>query len=217
MKTPVFIINFNRLLSTKNMADYLAEDTGCEPIIIDNHSTYPPLLEYYKNCHHRIIQMDKNYGNCVMWNSGLYKELDLKGGYIYTDPDLDLSIIPKDFLHILQSGLDKYSDKDKCGFSIEIKDLPDNEMTKEVHQWEDQNWTNPLDNMYFNAAVDTTFSLFRTNIHSFNCLRTNYPYVCRHLPWYITPENITEEDEYYLKSTGTYFNHWTTKLRCVKQ
>lgn len=213
-KTQVFIINYNRLTTTKKICEYLSDvETKCLPIIIDNHSTYPPLLEFYNKCPFKIIQLPRNSGNCALFNTGLYLELGLNGNFIMTDPDLDLSQIPKDFLHVLQSGLDKYKDVDKCGFGIEIKDLPLNDITKEVHQWEDQNWMNPLDNMYFKAAVDTTFALYRTNVHSFNCLRTNYPYVCRHLPWYITPDNITEEEIYYLKSTGTYFNHWTTRLK----
>jgi hypothetical protein len=211
-KVPVFILNYNRLDLPRNMADYITECDGVYPIIIDNHSTYPKLIEYYKICPHEIIQMPHNAGNCAMWNTGLYLELKLNGNFIYTDPDLDLSGIPKDFLHVLQTGLDKYP-VDKCGFSLEINNLPDNEMTREVHQWEDQNWKNPLDGMYFKAAIDTTFALYRTNVHSFNCIRTNRPYTAIHKPWTYTLENIPEDEKYYLESTGTYFNHWTNRLK----
>ena len=148
--------------------------------------------------------MDKNYGNCVMWNSGLYKKLCLKGNYILSDPDLDLSKIPKDFLHILQTGIDKYKWADKCGFSLEINDLPNTDILQEIHRWELQNWENKLDEMYFKAAVDTTFCLFRTNIHSFDTLRTNRPYVARHIPWYHTNDNIPEDELFYLQSTSAY-------------
>ena len=212
-KVKAFIINFNRLHYPKAMADHLAECDNIEPIIIDNHSTYPPLLEYYKTCPHKIEQMDKNYGNCVMWNSGLIDKYNLQGNFIYTDPDLDLSSVPKDLLHVLQTGLDKYQWADKCGLSLTINDLPDNQISREVHQWEDQNWNNKLDDRYYRAAIDTTLSLFRSRIHSFECLRTAPPYCARHLPWYHTPENLPEDEKYYLESTGTYFNHWTSRFK----
>lgn len=47
-KTIALIINWNRLEYPKNMADWLAENGTVEPIIVDNGSTYPPLLEYYE-------------------------------------------------------------------------------------------------------------------------------------------------------------------------
>jgi len=214
-KIPVFIVNFNRLTLVKNMADYLADCDGVEPILIDNNSDYPPLLEYYESCPHKVDRMHLNYGNCVLWTSGILDAYDLHGNYILTDPDLDLSNIPKDFLQVLQTGLDKYSWADKCGFSLEINDLPNNSLTEEVLKWETGYWGNKLDNMYYKAAIDTTFSLFRTRMHSFECLRTERPYTARHMPWYWTKENIPDDERYYINSISPDFNHYSKRIKDI--
>lgn len=195
---PVFIINHDRLTLPKNMADYLAGCKDVYPIIVDNASTYEPLLEYYKTCPHKVIRLHLNFGNCVMWNTGILDEMDLHGDYIVTDPDLDLSKIPTDFIDVLREGLRRYPDIDKCGFSLEINDLPENGLKQQVLEWESGQWHNKIDEMYYRAAIDTTFALYRSRIHSFNCLRTDRPYTAKHVPWYYTNDNIPADEMYYL-------------------
>ena len=215
-KVPAFIVNYNRLHLPIAMANYLADnDTGVDPIIIDNNSDYPPLLEYYKNCKHKVERMHLNYGNCALFTTGLLDKYNLKGNFILTDPDLDISSIPTDFLQVLQAGLDKYLWADKCGFSLEIKDLLNNELTEEVLKWEIGNWGNRLDNMYYKAAIDTTFALFRTRMHSFECLRTERPYTAKHMPWYWTKENIPEDERYYINSISANFNHYSSRIKNI--
>ena len=215
-KVPVFIVNYNRINYPKAMCEYLSDnDTGCEPIIIDNNSDYQPLLEWYDKCQFKIERMHTNYGNCVLWTSGILNKYNLQGNYILTDPDLDLSGIPKDFLHILQTGLDRYSWADKCGFSLRIDDLPDRPLSSDIKGIEIRYWDNKLDEMYIKAPIDTTFSLFRTRMHSFDCIRTNVPYCARHLNWYHTKENIPEDELYYLNSISTNFNHWSSQLKKI--
>jgi hypothetical protein len=213
-KTLVFIINFNRLTLPKNICEYLSDnDTQCEPIILDNNSDYPPLLEWYEGCPFKVERMHLNYGNCVLYTSGILEKYNIHGGYIYTDPDLDLSGIPKDFLHVLQTGLDRYSWADKCGFSLDINNLPDNELTQDVLKWETGYWSNKLDEMYFKAPIDTTFALFRTRMHSFECLRTDKPYCARHVPWHWTKTNIPDDERYYINSISSDFNHYSNQLK----
>jgi hypothetical protein len=172
-KIPVFIINFNRLNLPKNMADYLSDCDGVEPIIIDNNSDYPALLEYYKTCPHKVEKMDRNWGNCVVWISGILDKYNLQGNFIVTDPDLDISHIPKDFLHILQTGLDRHKFACKAGFGLDIKNLPDTEIARLAIVWEQLNWSNKVDKLFYKAPIDTTFCLCRTRLHDFAAIRSD--------------------------------------------
>ena len=192
------IITYNRLNLPKKTADFLFAH-GIDPVFVDNNSDYPPLLEYYMTTKYEVIRMDKNYGYKVVWEQNLLEKLGITGNYIVTDPDLDLSSIPDDFLGVLEEGLRRYPQFDKCGFSLEINDLPSTNFYPVG--WEKQFWQRPLDNMYFNAAVDTTFALYKVPYHSFNALRTNRPYTAKHLPWYyFNFEDMPEDEQYYFKT-----------------
>jgi hypothetical protein len=192
------LIVYNRLELPKKMADFLFSH-GIDPVFIDNNSDYPPLLEYYKTTPYEVIKMDQNYGYKVVWEQDILKRLNITGNYIVTDPDLDLSGIPDDFLSVLEEGLRRYPRFDKCGFSLEINDLPHTEFNP--INYEKQFWQHPLDSMYFKAAIDTTFALYKVPYHSFNALRTNRPYTCRHRPWYYFDfEDMPEDEQYYFKT-----------------
>jgi len=193
------IITYNRLNLPVKMADFLFAH-GIDPVFVDNNSDYPPLLEYYAHlCAYEIVRMDQNYGYKVVWEQNLLQKLGITGNYIVTDPDLDLSGIPDDFLSVLEEGLRRYPQFDKCGFSLEINDLP--KTTFNPVNWEKQFWQHPLDEMYFKAPIDTTFALYKTPVHSFNSLRTNRPYTCRHMPWYYYDfEDMPVDEQYYFRT-----------------
>jgi len=189
----ILIINFNRITLPSQMADWLSE-RGCEPIFVDNNSDYAPLLEYYYKCPYTVVRMGKNYGHQVVWQQGLLDKLRIGSEYIVTDPDLDLSKIPNDFLPVLKEGLRRYPQFSKCGFSLEINDIP--------HQctinWETKFWKQPLDEQYFDAIIDTTFALYKTKEFSYSAIRTNRPYIARHVPWYYTwVKDLPEDEQYY--------------------
>jgi hypothetical protein len=193
------IIVFNRLNLPVKMADFLFAH-GISPIFIDNNSNYPPLLEYYKTTKYQVIRMDQNYGYKVVWERDILKRLNITGNYIVTDPDLDLTGIPDDFLSVLEEGLRKYPQYDKCGFSLEINDLPPTEFCPA--NYEKQFWQHPLDEKYFKAAIDTTFALYKVPFHSFNAIRTNRPYTARHMPWYYFDfEDMPVDEQYYFATT----------------
>jgi hypothetical protein len=190
------IINFNRVTLPKNLADWCFSH-GLEPIFIDNNSDYPPLLEYYKECPYTVIYMDKNYSYLVVWTQRLLDKLGITGHYIVTDPDMDLSGIPDDFLSVMEEGLSRYPQYDKCGLSLEVNDIP----SQGTRDWEMQFWQTPLDPQYFKAAVDTTFALYKVRHASWSGIRTNRPYTARHIPWYydLLPE-LPEDEMYYYRT-----------------
>jgi hypothetical protein len=192
------IITYNRLVYPVNIANFLYAH-GISPVFIDNNSDYPPLLEYYKTTPFEVVRMDKNYGYKVVWEQNLLKKLGITGNYIVTDPDLDLTGIPDDFLSVLEEGLKRYPMFDKCGFSLEINDLPKTPFNPV--DWEIQFWQNPLDGRYFNAPIDTTFALYKVPHHSFKALRTNRPYTAKHVPWYYFKfEDMPTDEQFYFKT-----------------
>ena len=194
-----FIITYNRLNMPVNMAEFLS-DHGIDPIFVDNNSDYKPLLDYYETTPYEVIRMRENFGYKVVWEQNLLERLGITGNYIVTDPDLDLSGIPYDFLKVLEEGLIKYPQYDKCGFSLEINDLPATSFSPAGY--ESQFWQHPLDDKYFDAPIDTTFALYKVSFHSFKALRTNRPYCCRHLPWYYFDlESMPEDEQYYFRTT----------------
>jgi hypothetical protein len=204
IKTKALIINFNRILLTVNTARW-CEAHGLEPIIIDNNSSYRPLIEYYKkDCPYKVIRLDKNYGHTVIWSADILDRLGIGEQYIVTDPDLDFTGIPDDFMQILQGGLNKYPKANKCGFSLDISKLPDGE----VRSWEASLWQYPLDEIYFKAPIDTTFALYRADISKYiieDSIRTNKPYMARHIPWTYRYENIrllSADEKYYLRTAN---------------
>lgn len=214
--TKVFIINRDRLHSPKEMVEFLWGISDVEPIIIDNASTYEPLLQWYKTqpCH--IEKMPLNWMECVLWQpeTGLMDKYNLyAGNYCVTDSDLKINHLPKDFIEVLKEGLNRYPSYDKCGLSLEIEGLPDNELTREVISHEQGHWMNKLDDIYISAATDTTFAVHRSAIQSFNCLRTNRPYTAIHRPWTYTKDDMPDDERYYINNSNK--SHWSKRIKEV--
>lgn len=191
------IINYNRVTLPVNLA-FWAYTNGLEPIIIDNNSDYIPLLEYYaQRCPFQVLRMDQNYGAHVVWKQNVLQQLGITGNYIVTDPDLDCSNIPDDFLSVLEEGLRRYPQFDKCGFSLETKGAT----SQGTIEWESQFWKYPLDARYFNAAIDTTFALYKTHEFSYKGIRANRPYTAIHVPWtYTHVKELPEDEQHYYKT-----------------
>lgn len=207
-----YINNRDRFTWTKNIVREIVR-LGGEPIIIDNASTYPPLLSWYQSCDCRVVRLGDNVGARAPWISGtLERELSDGELYVATDPDLDLSRVPDDALSVLVRGLDKY-DVRKAGLSLEINDVPQALLStqqingKTLFQIESAYWKERLDHQFWQAPVDMTFALYRHNTAKMGWaamdksfpsgVRADRPYTARHLPWYRTESDLDEEDRYY--------------------
>lgn len=208
---------FNRLTWPKALCEQLS-DVGCEVILVDNESTYPPLLEWYKKCPYKVHFLPDTLGHKSLWKSDLIDQYKDEY-YIVTDHDLDLSQVPKDFIEVLTKGFQ--NDVVKSGLSLKIDDLPVNSYTNEVISWETKFWQTPRDaNGFYFSDIDTTLAIYKRDRvplaaqgdRFFRAVRSPEPYTARHLPWYNTPETITEEEIFYmnnLKSCG----YWTLKYK----
>lgn len=216
-KIPIIINNFNRLDSMKKLIESLERRGYTNIFIIDNLSTYPSLLEYYKTCKHKVFMLEKNIGMTALWTSGIIKQFR-KDFFVYTDSDIvPIDECPEDFMLFFLKTLKKYKLAQKVGFSLKIDDLPDSYAMKEdVIYWEKHFFDRKRDEFLYLAPIDTTFALYRPrakrrhgNFH-IEMYRTAFPYMARHLPWYIDSENPDEENRYYI-SQALIKTTWSKK------
>lgn len=212
----VFIISFNRLKHLKKVVEWL-EKYGFEKIhIVDNSSTYPPLLEYLEKSKHIVHRLEKNFGHLAVWECGKFKDIIDDEFYIVTDSDiLPIAECPQDIADHFKGILDKYTNFTKVGFSLKIDDIPDHYAYKEnVLEWEGQFWEKKIGDGIFDASIDTVFAMYRPGIYPsqkkwWRSIRTDFPYMARHLPWYEKSGEVDEEDLYYQKNINNKSSFWS--------
>jgi hypothetical protein len=206
---------YNRLTIPIKLCEKL-EKLNVDIILLDNNSSYPPLIKWYETCKYKVIKFDNNLGHKCLFKTDLLDTID--GDYfIYTDHDLDIDGIPDDTVNKMIEVISSRNDIIKCGLSLEINDLPDNGYAKKIYDWELKFWDNSRKKAdYYISEIDTTFALYdkrrldESVINSdnfFRAVRLDRPYVAKHIPWYNTPENISEEELFYMNNTTTYWSN----------
>ena len=216
---PIYINNYNWLTSTRELAGYFAGIPGAMPVIVDNGSTYPPLVEWYDSeCPYPIFKLGANVGHYAPWICGAELSLEAHRAifgsqyYAVTDSDLSFASCPPDVIDFLIAGLDAHPDCVKAGVSLELNDIPGGSIAGQAaKEWEEQFWRKRRDDRFFEADIDTTFAVYRAGCRWGNCLRSDRPYTARHLPWSITRETLDGEQRYYLAHAA--LGHWTTYLQ----
>lgn len=215
MKIPCLIISYNRKTFLQRQLEYLLPHPRLQIIIIDNNSTYEPLLEFYEEIANDCIihRCDKNYGNKVVWNLGLSKTYANDEPYIVTDSDILLDYVKSDWLEILEQGLEKYTNYVKVGLGLNLSRIPHNYKRRAeviAHERKTLHRKSIGSIIYYECPVDTTLALYRGGFHQYNIwnsLRTYKPYEATHLEWHIT----TPDDEmmFYFEATKNKdFVHW---------
>jgi hypothetical protein len=205
-KIPIVINNRNRLTFLLQLIDFLEKNNFKNIIIIDNNSTYPPLLEFYENTNYKIIYLNENLGYLALEKIELYNKIR-KSFYVYTDPDIvPILECPSDFMDYFLHLLRKYPKIQKVGFSLKLDDIPDFYNKKnEVIEWESKYYDKIIQENVFDAPIDTTFALHKpysmiSTRGIFKMARTGFPYQARHMPWYNNSENLSEEELYYINN-----------------
>lgn len=218
---PIIIINYNRLADLKTLIKFLQERRHKNIVIVDNNSTYLPLLEYYKEIEKdiKIEYMHKNYGHMVFWeNQDLYKKYS-KGYHIVTDSDIIPNAnLPVEYLYKMIRILDNNKHITKVGFALKIDDIPDYYQHKaKVLEWEKKHWENLVgENLYLNE-LDTTFALYPPQyqynlLNFYSAIRIAGDYTAQHKGWYIDDQNLTDEEIYYFK-TASDSNSWKIDIK----
>lgn len=210
---PVFIICFERVNDLKRLIAWL-ESVGMKKIVlIDNDSTYQPLLDFYATTKYQVLPLGQNIGHTAPWTSGIVRTLAPGEMYIVTDPDvIPDNDCPADAIaHFLDLHI-KYPYHNKIGFSLKINDLPDHYPLKnEVVSWESQFWNSALEEDVYEAGVDTTFALYKPFSYTYTLhpsIRTGGAYTARHAPWYANPRKKSEEEVYYRMRADSGVTSW---------
>ena len=200
---PIFINARDRLECLRQQIDWLWEHEYHNIYILDNDSTYPPLLDYYKEINSRInvLYLKKNLGYKALWKSGILNVLDIQTPYVYTDPDVvPIEECPADILKIMLHTIKKYPYIIKVGFGLVTSDITIDGRDAMIAREREFTKTKLTADMYF-GSIDTTFALYRNVRHynAYESLRLTGNCMARHLPWYMDYKQLTEDEEYYAK------------------
>jgi hypothetical protein len=223
---PIVVICWNKLTYIKNMVNQL-KHLNHPIILLDNHSTYEPLLEYYKEIKKElgnkieIRMLKKNYGSTV------YLELKhtLPRVYILTDPDLELNKkMPENFAEILYEISEKYKVYKIGPYLEKIKKEDLLECSSYDFEWDKLVY--PIKNEQYELYYDkfqygaTTFSLVNTKYHKAHknpkrsAIRIAGNFTMKHLPWYKDFLNKIPKDELYAYVKNSSSS--TLVSRCIK-
>jgi len=216
-KIPIFINSRDQLKSLKSLVDWLLYAGHTRIIILDNASTYQPLLNWYDHLDGkrvRVLSLGENLGHKSIWKMDLPRRMEISGCFAYTDPDIIPSEdCPINAVEYFMDCISDFPDIAKIGFGLKIDDLPDTYMHKEkVILWERQFWTNMVRPGLYKAPIDTTFAVYRPGTRydiSLPSLRTGSPYTARHMTWYNDSLNPTEEYRYYVDHADHNIINWS--------
>ncbi len=217
--TPIYINNFNRFTTLKLQIDWFRAQGFNNITVIDNNSTYQPLLSYYEQLGVgvKLIKLGENVGPLSLWQKRIDGEIRNRLPYIYTDSD----VVPVDFdlKTFIKKSLGYFfrlPGFQKIGLSLKIDDLPDwYEFKKDVIRHESHFWDKEYGSEHYLARVDTTFAIYQPGAeggHWLSALRTKAPFLARHWPWYENSKNPSEEEKYYYESSSA-FSSWSGRKK----
>lgn len=185
----------NKLNTLENIGDIF---------IVDNASTYGPLLNWYKTKPCEVIKII-NLGHTAPWDCGLVNSLSTP--YIVTDPDLGIENLPLDTINILLQKLNNNPNLGKIGLKLDWESVSFHSPYYNHLQTYDKNrWSNSKieDEVYVDVHIDTTFALYNTKDYFVGGGSLSSPYIARHYPWEYTTEerNNDMEFSYYLNKAS---------------
>lgn len=213
---PIIINNRNRYTYLLQLITWLENNNYTNIIILDNDSTYPKLLEYYKITKHRVVFLKANVGYMALWHTPVFNEVK-NGFYVYTDPDvIPNTNCPGNVVFKLYTVLSKYGNIEKAGAALLINDLPNYYRNKDsVIKDESFYWLKKITENVFDAPLDTTFALYKPqafgNSEQCKAYRVGGDYSFHHLPWYEDSVDPTIENKFYIDNIKKGTTVWSEK------
>ena len=213
--TPIFVTVRDRVTDLRLLVEWLENAGYQRPILVDNHSSYPPLLEYLEASPHQVIRLPSNFGSRALWHARLVPSEP----FVLTDPDIvPTEDTPADCVAHLHGLLQRFW-LPKVGLGLvhdepaPMMDVPQELLQgMTIREWETElvHPRRALAKNCFDSLIDTTFALYRANSEwDFHAIRCGPPWQARHLPWYRT--ELDEEHAYYLQhaEVGPEGTTWT--------
>ena len=206
----IFINSRDRVNCLKELVEWLDDKGYCNIIVLDNDSTYPELLSYYKTLDEKknvsVVYLDKNLGHKSIWISRILEVMDIRTPYVYTDSDvIPDKKCPENVVEILFNVLKKYNYLYKVGLSIKVSD---DCISEDIKKSESKFTKIPIEKNIYMAAVDTTFALYR-NYRSYSIFNTESMRVkiengeLIHRPWYYDKDNMPGDELYYIEHANS--------------
>jgi len=212
---PIVILNKDRLPPLIDLVNSLQKRNYNNIIIIDNESTYEPLLEWYTQTNVEVFM--NNVPETLFDNSTLYRLVEMKhprfaditkGHYIYTDSDVvPIDENPENFIQDMIDVCDEFQVR-KVGLGIKIDDLPQNNswQTKTAIEIESKFLQKKIAHEKFElyyAPVDTSFAVYAPYspaLWSDDCIRMGGNHMARHYPFYYDINNLPMDELHYIKT-----------------
>ena len=199
------------------LAKALAIGLNMKVTVFDNASSYPPLLEYYRNLPKDVTLVNVGYNSGVwgFWQAKLNTEERTATHYITTDSDCPPDeVCPKDLVEKMVAVLDALPTCTKVSPGIRIDNIPEHyDRKKEAIACQvdcakiGEVIELPRLPRMHKAITDTTMTLWRggercegrisTSDSRVEQYRLDHPYVLRHVPWYANSSSPTAESLYY--------------------
>lgn len=196
---PVLVVCRDRLTPLVDLVDWLEAEGMTRIVLLDNDSTYPPLLAYLERSEHEVLRLDNSRGHLAAWDPRVQAVVG-EGPYVVTDCDVVPDARAHGAIGRFAGLLNRYRGVDKVGFGLRIDDLPSHyELREQVIAWERQFWQNEVEPGVYRADIDTTFALYRggTTHRLRPALRTGPHFVARHEPWYVDSRDVPDELRHY--------------------
>lgn len=213
---PVFIINRDNLeRGFRRQVEWL-KDAGMSNVnIVDNASTYSPLLKYYKEIPARVVNQVVNLGPWVFWDTKMHESQDTP--YVVSDADcVPAADCPKDLVRKLMEVYERWPLCKKAGPGIRIDNIPDH-YAKKQQVIDHETQFNLKEHRYgdvYDALIDTTFALYpaKSEFPGWGGhIRTAAPYVIEHQPWYEDSDKLSDEATYYREHVQAGWSCWEAK------
>ncbi len=213
MSIPVIINNRDLLTWPKAMVERISKYDGVgDIIIVDNASTYQPLLDWYKTNPCKVIYQT-NLGMAAPWICQAVNNLKAKY-YVVTDSDMGLEDTPDDTLLYLKDRLESLKELEKVGLGLDWQRVESKSPYYDrLRRYEKDRWekSNVQDSVHVDVQIDTTFSLYSRQWYFIGGGSTTFPYVARHYPWELSLEEAraNEEFKYYIDNATSASSYKT--------
>mgnify|MGYP001567204621 CR=1 FL=1 len=209
IKSPIKIVLFDHNTSYKPCLDYLDSVKDKYKVYVHRDKKFLKFGdEIRRSRNQNLIKCIKDY---IKHNQNI--------NYIcVTDTDIELLENTEDIFEKYVEYYKTYKNINQIiSTGIQINDIDKNyKFYDRVMRSELPHWKNKVDIKLnsgtlkcFKTATDTTFKLYHKSwfdsnpktLYTDNSLRTDYPYVVKHLDWYITKKNITPDLKHYSKTS----------------
>src|SRR5215469_1260868 len=84
LSIPVYITVRDRVSDLRRLVAWLERAQHRNIVLMDNASTYEPLLAYLGDSPHEVVYLSQNLGSRALWRSGLVPNEP----FVLTDPDI---------------------------------------------------------------------------------------------------------------------------------